>query len=116
MDWGVRSGIATVVAVSDGTASIYYSTGGGSIGGGQSHRSIRNAALDAVTVAGKLAGQMWLTDQFPLPKDGEDVFYVLIDGGVVTARGSQDLLSSNQHLLSKLGNAMQEIVTQYRLI
>lgn len=35
MDWGVTNGTATVVAISDGTASIYLSSGGGSIGGGQ---------------------------------------------------------------------------------
>jgi len=34
MDWAVTTGVATVVAVSDGSASIYYSSGGGSIGGG----------------------------------------------------------------------------------
>src|SRR5215475_3039445 len=28
MDWAVASGVATVVAVTDGSASIYYSNGG----------------------------------------------------------------------------------------
>src|SRR5262249_14127116 len=31
MDWGVDNGIATVVAFSDGSASVYLSAGGGSI-------------------------------------------------------------------------------------
>src|SRR5258706_9121922 len=35
MDWGVTNGTAPVVAISDGTASIYLSSGGGSIGGGE---------------------------------------------------------------------------------
>jgi hypothetical protein len=40
MDWGVTEGTATAVAFSDGTASVYLSSGGGFIGGA-SHESIR---------------------------------------------------------------------------
>jgi hypothetical protein len=34
MDWGVKNGTATIVAMSDGSASVYFSSGGGYIGGG----------------------------------------------------------------------------------
>ncbi len=43
MDWIVSSAIATVVAFSDGSASVYFSSGGGLLGG-QAHEPIRNAA------------------------------------------------------------------------
>lgn len=50
MDWGVRDHTATVVAMSDGSASVYLSSGGGYLGGiGQ--ESIRKAAQNAVEVA-----------------------------------------------------------------
>ena len=29
MDWGVNNGMATVVAASDGSASVYFASGGG---------------------------------------------------------------------------------------
>src|SRR5256886_3395486 len=51
MDWAVTSGVATVVAVSDGSASIYYSGGGGSIGGGDARPAIRDAGVHAVSIA-----------------------------------------------------------------
>src|SRR5256885_2198980 len=51
IDWALPEGTTTVVSISDGTASVYLSSGGGFIGGGQSHESIRQAAQDAVATA-----------------------------------------------------------------
>jgi hypothetical protein len=51
MDWVVSNATATVIAFSDGHASIYLSTGGGFIGGGESHESVRNAAKKMVAIA-----------------------------------------------------------------
>ena len=58
MDWAAKSGVATVVAVSDGSASIYYSSGGGSIGGGYARPAIRDAALHAVSIANRFLDGM----------------------------------------------------------
>lgn len=116
MDWGLGSGTVTVVAIADGTASVYLSSGGGSIGGGQSHESIRIAAKKMVSVAAEFQPQMRATNLYPLPRPGEVIFYVLTDAGVFTATASEEELSSHRHPLSKLGDAAQEIVTQYRLI
>jgi hypothetical protein len=82
MDWGVGNGTATVVAISDGTASVYLRA----------------------------------TDAYPLPQKGQVTFYALTDTGVFTASATQDELSSHSHPLSKLGDAAQNIITQYRLI
>jgi hypothetical protein len=116
MEWGLGSGTATVVAIADGTASVYLSSGGGSIGGGQSHESIRKAAQKMVSIAAEFQPHMQATSSYPLPQTGQIVFYVLTDAGVFTATASQEDLSSHRHPLSKLGDAAQEIITQYRLI
>lgn len=71
MDWGVTHGTATVVAISDGTASIYLSSGGGSIGGGKSHDSLRKAALQAVSIAAKFQPEMRPVANYPLPRQGQ---------------------------------------------
>ena len=116
MDWGVRRATATVVAVSDGTASIYYSTGGGSIGGGYARPSIRDAALHVVSIAGKFLDHMQLTSDFPLPEKDGFIIYVVTERGVFMAKASLDLLRTNRHPLSELNIAMQQIITQYRLL
>ena len=64
MDWGVKTGTVTAVAMSDGGASIYLSRGGGSLGGvGQ--EAIRNAAKKAVNLASAVQGQMEEKKHFP---------------------------------------------------
>ena len=116
MDWNVAEGTATVVGIADGTASVYLSSGGGFIGGGQSHDSLRQAAMRAVVVAGEFQAEMRPVTSYPLPHPGEVLFYVLTDAGVFGASASENELSTHRHRLSKLGDAMQEIMTQYRLI
>jgi hypothetical protein len=114
MDWGVTEGSATVVALSDGHASIYLSSGGGYLGGSQSHDSIRKAAQTAVTTAAEFQSLMKSTNAYPLPHRGEVIFYLLTDAGVFTASGLQQEMSSHRHKLSKLGDAMQLIITEYQ--
>jgi hypothetical protein len=115
MDWGMARGSAAVTAVLDGSASIYLSSGGGSIGG-RSHESIRKAAQNAVAIAAKLQPTMRPTTDYPLPTQDELIFYVLTDAGVFTQSASVKDVGSHRHALSPLGDAMQVIVTEYRQI
>jgi hypothetical protein len=82
MDWAVTSGITTVVAVSDGPASIYYGSGSGSIGGGYARPAIRDAALHTVSIASKFLDGMQLTDNSPLPESGGVIFCIVTERGV----------------------------------
>jgi len=116
MDWGVLNGTATVVAISDGTASVYLSSGGGSIGGGQSHDPIHKAAQKMVSVAAEFRSQMRPATTYPLPERGQVIFYCIADLAVFTANASEEELTSHRHPLSRLGDAAQNIITQYRLI
>ena len=116
MDWNTGNGIATVVAFADGTASMYLSSGGGSIGGGQAHREIREAALRAVSLAEEVQPKMEVVFTFPLPKPGEVMFYLVSGSGVYSTSAQAKDLADGNHSLSPLGNAMQNIITQYRLV
>lgn len=115
MDWGVDRGTATVMALLDGSASIYLSGGGGYIGG-QNQQSVKGAALKAIEVAHEFAAQMKKTTEYNLPVTGEVIFYLLTDSGTLTASAKEVDLRNQEHPLAKLGNAMQEIVTQYRIL
>ena len=118
MDWPVGNGTATVVAISDGTASIYLSSGGGYIGG-QGHESIRKAAQKAVSVAASSQTQMQpvtADSRFPLPQKDELIFYALTDAGVFASTVPESGLRNGSHPLTKLGGALQEVITQYCLI
>jgi hypothetical protein len=115
IDWGIPAGTATAVALLDGTASIYLSSGGGSIGGiGQ--EPIRNAAKKAVSLAAEVQSQMSKTETFPLPETGQVRFYILTDAGTYTRTALEAEPRTGQSSFSKLGNAMQAIVTEYRIL
>ncbi len=116
MDWGVNNGTATVVAVADGTVSIYLSGGGGSLGGGQGHAAIRAAGQKLLNLAKESLPRMQKTTEYPLPGRGQVYFYVRTTEGVFTARTSQEELNSRSHPFRYLGDAAQEIITQYRQV
>jgi len=111
-DWGDT----TIVAVADGSASVYRSNGAGSIGGGQSHESIRKAALKAVELAAAAQPSMHATKQYPLAARGQVNFYVVTDAGVFTASASQDDLDSNRGPYSPLAYAVKNIISEYQRI
>ena len=116
MDWNTGNGIATVVAVADGTASIYLSSGGGSIGGGQAHHEIRESALKAVSLAREAQPKMESVLAYPLPMPGEVMFYLVSDAGVYSSSAQAKDLAEGHDPLSPLGNEMQMIIARYRLL
>jgi hypothetical protein len=114
MDQALENGIATVVAFADGSASVYLSSGGGSVGG-QAHESIRAAAHEALIAANQIRPQAHLTTYFPLPKRGQVFFYLRTDSGIFAVRAREKQLRPSAQALSKLANAMQAVITQYLL-
>jgi len=113
MDWGVNNGTATVTAFGDGSASVYLSGGGGFIGG-QGNESIRAAAKKVVAIANRDRSAAHPALSFPQPEKGQVIFYFRTDEGVLTATASSEELQKHQNKLSELGDATQQIITEYR--
>jgi hypothetical protein len=115
MDWHVGNGTATVFAAADGAASVYLSSGGGFIGGGQKYPAICNAALRAVQIAAGLLSQFKSTETIELPPAGDVYFYLTTSSELHLAVAKEASLRAGTDPLSALGAIMQQIVTQYRL-
>ena len=116
MDLGLPEGATTVVAIADGSASVYVGNGGGFIGGGQSHESIRNAALKTVQLADQVQPLMHATNEYPLAQPGQVNIYVVTDAGVFTGTASEDDMRRGRSPFSKLGDSAQNIIAEYRRI
>jgi hypothetical protein len=116
MDFGLADGNTTVVAIADGSASVYLGSGGGFIGGGQSHESIRTAALKTVELADKVQPLLQATTAYPLAERGQVNLYVVTDAGVFTATASGDDVRGGGSPFSKLGDSAQNIIMEYRRI
>jgi hypothetical protein len=93
MERGFAKGVATVVALADGTASMYISTGGAATGGG-SYPPAHAAAQKLCEQAADLLGETTTTHEFPQPEKGRVRFYVLAADGV---RVAEDNLFARPH-------------------
>ena len=105
----------SVVALIDGTCSIYLSTGGGYIGG-QESEPVRRAAIAMVREASKLLSGLTPASSYPLPEQGQTGFYFRTESGVLSAAAPEERLREATHPLSGLFHAGQEVITQFRLL
>jgi hypothetical protein len=107
---------ATVVALIDGSASIYWGSSGGVIGGG-AHERVRRGAQKLVSIAESFASQLRPTGIHDIPSPGKVRLY---------AQTPNDLLSSDElplqelsqgtHPMSTFFAAVNDLITELRLV
>jgi hypothetical protein len=113
METGYPEAVATLVALSDGTVSLYTSNGGGIIGLGP-HVGPRRAAQSFLAASQQFSNQMQPTKSYPLPKPSYTRFYLLTGNGVLTAEAKEDDLGNNRRPLSPLFFKGQELISEVR--
>jgi hypothetical protein len=113
MDWPVGDETATVVAISDGTASLYTTSTFGIIGG-QAHASVRAAGKKFIENAERYYDESALATSHPYPPKDKIAFYLLCYDGVrlVSADLSSTQAGASRH--ATLFSAGQEVLTQLR--
>jgi hypothetical protein len=114
MDMGRPTATVTVVAIADGTASLYFSKGGGIIGLGE-HKNIHPESLKLVEVSAGYLNKMKKVDQFPLPAPGEVRFFVVTPDGVFSAKAMESELETHDHDLRGLFSQTNDLITQMRI-
>jgi hypothetical protein len=100
---GTPDGSAMVFGLSDGSASLYTSSGGGIIGGA-SHEPVRKASKRLVEQAGAYTKELPVVTDFSFPPRG-----------VQAAEASEESLTSGQHHLAPIFVAWNNLLTQLRL-
>lgn len=117
METGYPEAVATFVCLRDGAVSLYLSTGGGVIGGGQ-HESVRAACLEMLQITNRYAPDFLAVckqvSTFPLPGAGEVFFYLLVDGAVHMATSREDALAAQRDPFSALFNNCQAVLSELR--
>jgi hypothetical protein len=103
MERGYAKGVATVIALADGTASLHLSNGG-SVVGGKEYPPARLAARKLCETAADSLGATLAAQEFPRPAQGRVRFYVLTTDGVRGAEG--DLIA---HLRDGGRDALQAL-------
>ncbi len=113
MESGYKGAVATLVALLDGTTSLYLSTGGGVIGAGD-HKSVTAVTTEFVNSAIASLSLMQFTESYPLPHPQHSRFYLLTTMGVWTAEGPDQDLGHNRHALSRLFHRAHAVITAIR--
>ncbi len=115
MEYYIDETVVTLISLTTGDASLYFSTGGGAIGG-VNHQSVREVAKKFVTESKNYSSQMQKTNSYPLPAAGNVRFYVLTPEGILTLETSEQELGEQKSTLSPLFNAGQEVITALLLV
>lgn len=114
METGLDEGVATLVAVADGSTSLYLSNGGGIIGG-QGRATVRVASSAFLADLAAVAERLRPTTDFPLPTRGRVRFYLLNGNGVRTAEASEQDLGHHRHELSPIFHSAHAVIAAVRL-
>lgn len=115
METGYPEAVASLVALADGTVSLYFSNGGGIIGLGP-HAGPHRAAQSLLAAAQQFAKQVQAIKSHPLPKPSHTRFYLLTGNGVLTAEAKEDELGNNRHPLSPLFHKGHELIAEIRAV
>lgn len=115
MDWEMGEGIATTVCYQTGDASVYLSTGGGIIGGGQ-HRKVNSAARQFVSLAQSFLDKATQTESTTLPATNEVWFYLLTNRGVFLGKENMQNFENNTSSWIELFEKGNEVVSELRNI
>jgi hypothetical protein len=114
MELAVDGATTTVVAIADGTVSMYLSSGGGVIGAGD-HAAVRSEAQRFRTVVADARGLLARTPDFPLPAPGHVRFHARVGDDRFTGVATEAALRGGRHPLAPLYAAGQDLLTEIRL-
>jgi hypothetical protein len=114
METRLPAGTATLVAIADGSVSMYFSTGAAVIGAGE-HAAVRGAAERFRSAASESRHMLQRSEELPLPEPGQVRFHVRTVDGLYSGAVTEALLRSGRHSLASLYNTGQDLITEVRL-
>jgi hypothetical protein len=114
MEIGWPSATVTILAIADGSVSVYFSTGAAVIGAGE-HAAVRGVAERFRTVVAESRGLLQRTEDFPLPDLGQVRFHLRGVDGAYSGVAPEAVLQAGRHPLSPLYDAGQDLLTEIRL-
>ena len=107
--------VVSLVALLDGSVSVYLSDGSGVIGCGL-HPDVRAAASKMLRVAEQVADQCEPTEHHPAPFDHQVRFYLLSNQGVLGAVAERTELDEGAEALAELYYAGHGVIGMVELL
>lgn len=114
-DWNLGDQTASILAMKDGTASLYTTSTFGIIGG-HGHDTVRKAARECVKTAEQYYEKSSTVSNYPYPKHGKINFFLLTHDGVRLCTGDQDGINNGKDQTMPLFAAAQNVLTALRVV
>jgi hypothetical protein len=115
MDWEMGGAVASTVAYQTGDASLYLSSGGGVIGGGQ-HENVNIAAKQFVNFAQTFLDKSIKSETTALPEKNQVLFYLLTNKGIYAGKEEMKNFESNSSVWTKLFEEGNNVLTELRKV
>ncbi len=116
LETGYPEAVATLVALADGTTSMYFSNGGGIIGAGE-HPRVAEASQRLLAVAAEhLPSFDERAGEPPLPAIGESSLVAVLETGRASALAPEDDFGEGRHPLSPVFHAAHDVIYEVRLV
>ena len=113
MELGMPEGAATIASLADGTTSMYLSTGGGVIGGGE-HEHVAAASIRFLQRLEQELDQLPPDESMDLPDPDSVAFYAFTYRGRRRREETEQAVSSEDHPLFRLYAAGHGMITALR--
>jgi hypothetical protein len=115
MDWEMGGATATTVAFQTGDASLYLSTGGAVIGGGQ-HQNVNSASKQFISLGQTFLDKTIKTEMTVLPAINEVKFYLLTNKGIYVGQEQMKNFENNSSTWLKLFEEGNNVLSELRKI
>ena len=115
MDWEMDGAIATTVSYQTGDASLYLSTGGAVIGGGQ-HQNVNSTAKKFVVFAQTFLDKATKVETHALPENKEVIFYFLTNKGIYAGKNKMENFENNSSVWIKLFEEGNNLLAELRKV
>lgn len=107
--------VATLIAVADGSSSLYFSNGGGFIGAG-AHASVAEATRRWLEAGRAHLSELPAIVDPALPDEGMTQLVAVTAEGLHGVTAPEEELGEGRHGLSPLFQSGQDVITQIRLV
>jgi hypothetical protein len=115
MELGIAEVVASLVALADGSVSVYLSNGEGVIGCGL-HPDVRAAAVKMLDAAEGVVSRCIPMDSYPMPGNDRVRFYLLTSAGILGADAARVELDDGAVDLAELYYAGHGVIGMVELL
>ena len=115
MELGYQDVVVSLVALADGSCSVYLSDGSGAVGCGL-YSEVRQSAANMLTVAQRMLSQCQPAIVYPVPVESQARFYLLTSKGVYTTNASRHEMDEGAKEIAELYYAGHSVIGMIELL